>query len=314
MSAQGIESMEAKRRRGEKSATSEGAIPLEVLDCAFCFDPLRPPVFQNVEVNPLGPGDILFLPSKGDNMRHLSSQSVLQVILSNFSKCRVGHVICSSCHHKLRKKDNCHVCAITGGYNRCIAFDHILESIKVSCSNSIYGCTIKTHYYQQEEHEKSCPHAPCFCPEPGCGFAGSTAQLQRHLTVDHMLPATAFAYGYSFTLHMQEGMRVLHRKEEGGPLFLAKFTLVPPFGNAISILCIHPHVVTENHRFECDVDFYSRTMGWHQHSNFQIISTNLSNGFPGEEASYTFVVPKISSDPHTTTTRLLIRPPKITCP
>lgn len=229
-------------------------------------------------------------------------------------QCTVGHVICSSCHNKLLDKNKCHLCAITGGYNRCVAFDHILESIKAPCSNSIYGCTVKTRYHKREDHEKSCPQAPCFCPEAGCGFAGSTAQLLHHLTSDHMLPATEFTYGWRFTLQMQENMWVLHTKEEGGPLFLVKFTPVPPFGNAVSILCVDPHAVPGECKFECHVDFYCGTTGWQQRSNFQIISSTLSNGFPAEEGSYSFVVPTVSPNPRATSSSLTIRLQKLIRP
>ena len=227
-------------------------------------------------------------------------------------QCAVGHVICSSCHGKLLNKDKCHACAITGGYNRCIAFDHILESVSVLCSNSIYGCTTKTCYYKRDDHAKSCPHAPCFCPEAGCGFDGGTTRaLLRHLTDDHRLTATEFAFGCHFTLQMQVGMQVLH-KRKGSPLFLVKFTPVPPFGKAVSILCVDPHAMVGVRKFGCQVDCHCLTMGWKQHSDFQIRSTTLSNGLPTEDGSYSFVVPSVSSKPPTDSSSVVLRITKIT--
>lgn len=254
--------MEKKRRRqqGEEgsrrgSVASDGVISLEALDCTVCYHPLRPPVFQ----------------------------------------CTVGHVICSSCHEKLLNKNKCHACATTGGYNRCIAFDHILESVRVPCSNSFYGCTAKTCYHERDDHAKSCLHAPCFCPEDWCGFAGTTTALLQHLTADHRLIATEFAFGHRFTLQVQEGMQVLHKKK-GSPLFLVKFMPVPPFGKAASVLCVDPHAVVGECKFRCQVDFHCRTMGWRQNSDFQIRSTTLSGGLPTEDGSYSFVMPNVSSN------------------
>ncbi|CAO2174429.1 unnamed protein product [Urochloa humidicola] len=98
-------------------------IELQVLDCTICYCPLRPPVFQ----------------------------------------CAVGHVVCSSCHAKLRDvfcRTSCHMCRIAGGFSRCFAVEHILDSLQVPCANAgaIRGCTTKTAYHEKEEHEETCPH------------------------------------------------------------------------------------------------------------------------------------------------------------
>lgn len=217
-------------------------------------------------------------------------------------QCAVGHVICSSCHDKLKNKNKCHACATTGGYNRCIAIDHILESVQAPCSKSIYGCTVKTRYLERQEHEKSCPLALCL-----------TTQLLHHLTNDHNISVTEFPSGWCLTLEIQvqQSMRVLHMKEEGGPRFLAKFTPVLPFGNVVSILCVDPHAVPGEHKFRCEVDFYCNTLGLRQLSNFQIVSTSLSDGFPAELGSNPFLVPTGSSKSPTTSSSLTIRIAKI---
>ncbi|KAK1660964.1 hypothetical protein QYE76_049123 [Lolium multiflorum] len=187
-----------------------GIIALEALDCTVCNHPLRPPVLQ----------------------------------------CASGHVICMSCHRKLRNKDRCYVCSITGGYQRCIVLEKILESVQIPCSNTMYGCTVKTHYLEGADHDKSCPCAPCFCPDPGCHFNGSTAELLDHLTHTDNWPATEFEYGQRFNLQIQEGMHVLYTREDG-TLLLVKFTPVPPFGNAVSIMCVDPHAVAGDRKFRC---------------------------------------------------------------
>ncbi|VAH71685.1 unnamed protein product [Triticum turgidum subsp. durum] len=240
---------------GAEQVVSVGSIQLDALDCNICYDPLRPPVFQ----------------------------------------CAIGHAICAACHGMLLNKDKCYVCSITGGYNRCIVVEQILESVQAACSNTKYGCTVKTHYHELKDHEKLCPHAPCFCPEAGCDFAGSTMELLCHLIDDHDWPSTEFEYGRRFKLQIQEGMHVLHTQEVG-PLFLVKFTPLPPFGNATSILCIDPHAVAAERKFKCQAGFHSDAMPWKQYSDFHIRSTNLSNGLPTEDGSCSFVVPNAPSD------------------
>ena len=120
------------------------------------------------------------------------------------------------------------------------AIDKILESFHVPCANAAYGCTTKTHYHKVEEHHKSCTHAPCFCPEPGCGFnGGSTVKLLDHLTGGHIWSSTELEYNVKLTLHVKEGVQVLHSRD-GGPFFLVKFTPVPPYGNAASVSILMP--------------------------------------------------------------------------
>uniref|UniRef100_A0ACD5VEE2 Uncharacterized protein n=1 Tax=Avena sativa TaxID=4498 RepID=A0ACD5VEE2_AVESA len=131
-----------------------GIIALEALDCTVCNNPLRPPIFQ----------------------------------------CATGHVICWSCHLKLRNKNKCYVCSITGGYQqRCIALEKILESIQTPCSNTMY---------------------------------------------------------------------------------------------------VDPHAVAGDRRFRCLVRSTCRTASWR--SDFRTISTNLSDGLPTEDGSYSLVVPALS--------------------
>ncbi|KAM0833059.1 hypothetical protein ACQ4PT_064499 [Festuca glaucescens] len=228
-----------------------GIIALEALDCTVCNHPLRPPILQ----------------------------------------CATGHVICISCHRKLWNKDRCYVCSITSGYQRCITLEKILESVQIPCSNTMYGCTVKTHYLEGADHDKSCPCAPCFCPDPGCDFTGLTAELLDHLTHTDNWPATEFEYGQRFDLQIQEGMHVLYTREDG-TLLLVKFTPVPPFGNAVSIMCVDPHAVAGDRKFRCLVGSNCSTDSWR--ADFRTISTNLSNDLPTEDGSYSLVVPTLS--------------------
>ncbi|CAM0949053.1 unnamed protein product [Alopecurus aequalis] len=240
------------------AAAISGRMERDVLECPICMDPLQPPVYQ----------------------------------------CAVGHVICSSCHGSLPHKDRCHACSATGGYNRCNAVDKILESFCVPCSNTKYGCTVESHYHEADGHHKSCLHTPCFCPVPGCRFAGSMVVFLAHLTDDHKCPCTELKYNFKLTLDVQEGMHVLH-SGDGGPLFLLTFSPVPPFSRAISVLCVDPHATTTTEaerKFRCHLGSSSADMGWQKSSDFQVMSTNLSQGLPApEDGGYSFVAPNTTS-------------------
>ncbi|KAF7027313.1 hypothetical protein CFC21_039356 [Triticum aestivum] len=241
------------------AAGISGIIDPEVLDCTICFDPLQPPVFQ----------------------------------------CAVGHVICSPCQGKLINKENCNTCSLPGGYNRCYALEKILESLRIPCANAAYGCTVKTHYHEVEDHGKSCPHAPCFCPEPGCNFAGSTVALLAHLTGGHMWPSTELEYNVKLTLEVKAGVHVLHRRDRS-PFFLVKFTPAPPpYGSAASVLCVDPDATAtmeKGRKFRCQLGSSNVDMDWQQYSRFQVRSTTLSDGWPPtEDGGSLYVAPSTES-------------------
>ncbi|XP_024315648.1 E3 ubiquitin-protein ligase SINA-like 3 [Brachypodium distachyon] len=208
-------------------------------------------------------------------------------------QCAVGHAICSSCHGSLPSKDRCHACSAGGGSNRCNALEKILESFRVPCPNAAFGCAAATSYHEAENHRGSCPHAPCFCPEPGCeAFAG-----------DHGWPSTEmtmYGGGERLTLPVPEGTtttRVLHHGGggEGRPLFLVRFTTAPQFGTVVPVVCVDPHAVPGERKFRCHLVSGFPAMAWHQVSDFQVRSTNLSGGMPPPYGSCVLVAPEAGS-------------------
>ncbi|KAL5809984.1 hypothetical protein ACOSQ3_026680 [Xanthoceras sorbifolium] len=98
-------------------------------------------------------------------------------------QCENGHVACSSCCSKLGNK--CPSCCSPIGHNRCRAIEKVLESVKVICANSKYGCKETMSYSQSHDHEKTCRHAPCSCPLSDCCFVGSSSQLYQHFIGRH---------------------------------------------------------------------------------------------------------------------------------
>ncbi|KAL6626639.1 hypothetical protein ACP70R_030365 [Stipagrostis hirtigluma subsp. patula] len=248
----------SKKRSGESQqdegtpkrkngAATSVTVELEVLDCPVCYDPLRPPIFQ----------------------------------------CAVGHLICSSCCGKLPKPKKCHHCSSKSDYNRCYGIEKIVGSIQVPCSNTKYGCSVKTSYYEKEDHEATCPHMPCFCPEPGCGFAGSTRMLLDHFIIEHRWPSTKVKYGWSFNADIQDGVHVLSDDEDR--LFLLNVAS-ETFGCVISVFCVEPHVTEPKYRCAMSFSFWKNNLFNTQTSEFEVPSSTLSNGIP--QNSFLFIVPK----------------------
>ena len=120
----------------------------------------------------------------------------------------MGHFVCSACHDKLPKKA-CGVCSRTV-LNRCHGMELVVGSIVVPCSYALHGCTDVMAYHQKREHEAACPHAPCFCPEQGCGFAvGTTEALLDHFTAAHEWRTTRFEYYVPFYVPVKAGVHVV---------------------------------------------------------------------------------------------------------
>ncbi|KAF7027345.1 hypothetical protein CFC21_039390 [Triticum aestivum] len=199
-------------------------------------------------------------------------------------QCTVGHTICSSCHDKLPEK--CHFCSLPTVYSRCHMVENVVESIKVACSNVNHGCTARMTYYLKEEHEKGCPHAPCFCPETSCGFSGSTARLLEHFLGKHKWHSPKVTYNKAFQIRVHLGSTVL--VGEDGHLFLVNMTL-EPLGGVISVCCVQPHFTGS--KFKCRLALSCTEPSYCQAMEFLTRSTNLYDGFPKD--CFPFLVPKM---------------------
>ncbi|KAF7034421.1 hypothetical protein CFC21_045440 [Triticum aestivum] len=167
--------------------------------------------------------------------------------------------------------------------------EHVVQEAKVACSNDKYGCAEKVTYYKKEEHKKACPYVPCFCPQSGCGFAGSTKVLLDHFTTQHKCPSTTLPDSGTVYLRLQPGLHVLRCT---GYFFLLSMAS-EPFGHAISVLCVQPIVMEP--KFKCNMEYDCLTTGSCESTNCLIRSSSLSDGLP---AVYDLIIPKgkISDD------------------
>ncbi|KAF7020801.1 hypothetical protein CFC21_033853 [Triticum aestivum] len=204
-------------------------------------------------------------------------------------QCALGHFVCSPCRDKL-PDSKCQACSGVVLKSSCYGIERIVESILVPCPYAEHGCTDMITYYLKGEHKQACPHEPCYCPEPGCGFAGTTAALLDHFTSQHKWPTTVFKYYVPFDLIAKPGMHVLRAQD--GNLFLLNVSSPESVLHGISLVRIQPKV-SELSRFGCSVGF-SCWKGHYQLSSLDAItSTSLSDGLP--KSSFFSFVPKSSA-------------------
>ncbi|KAG2587259.1 hypothetical protein PVAP13_5NG130000 [Panicum virgatum] len=140
-------------------------------------------------------------------------------------QCEVGHAVCYVCRGKLC--NTCPICCRGIGFSRCFALEHVVDTVKVPCANANYGCKQFIIYYQKEKHEKTCLHAPCFCPEDGCSFKGSTGSLLDHFVIEHKWSPTNF--------HYNEAQRISIPRH-------CRFTLLVGEEDQSMFLVMDPHV------------------------------------------------------------------------
>ena len=196
----------------------------------------------------------------------------------------MGHFICSSCRGK-HLDNKCHICSTKTTFKRCFGMEHVVQSIKVPCSNAMYGCTKMVPYYQREEHDKVCPIWGCFCPVSDCTFLGTPEGLLDHLTTEHEIPFTTLPDSDTTSLRLQTGLHVVQRNG-ASYFFLLRLALLT-VGHAISIICVQPS--TTEPKFTCNMNYDCFATGFSESSSCHIRSSSFSEGFP---AAFDLILPK----------------------
>ena len=146
---------------------------------------------------------------------------------------------CSQCCTKL--KFICKTCSFLIGYIRNIALESILKSIKISCRNSKFGCKEIFAYAERDAHERTCQHAPCYCPMSNCTFRDQTTKLSTHFSSKHSSELWYLQRYGSFTtiyLPQDQPFHVINGKD--GRLFLLLNSRNVASGNCLSLACIRP--------------------------------------------------------------------------
>ncbi|XP_031488960.1 putative E3 ubiquitin-protein ligase SINA-like 6 isoform X1 [Nymphaea colorata] len=173
------------------------AIDPDLLDCPICMEPLAPPIYQ----------------------------------------CWNGHITCSSCCLKLKKK--CHTCFEVIGLHRCLAMEKVVESIKINCCYARFGCLKSISYADKTKHEDSCIYAPYVCPIWNCTFCGTSEQICFHFMSVHSVSTRCFRYNHSFTFTMDKTEECLVLHGDDGLLFLVN-NRIDLLGNAVAVALISP--------------------------------------------------------------------------
>ncbi|XP_058746478.1 E3 ubiquitin-protein ligase SINA-like 10 [Vicia villosa] len=151
-----------------------------------------------------------------------------------------GHIVCSTCCDKLGNK--CDKCSKDIILKHCSAFDNLLKSIKISCSNEKYGCKETISYIDKKMHEEKCIYIPCYCPLSGCDFVASYDKLSNHFTNKHGYSLIKFSYDHSFIAFLKSNDEVqvtVLKEKNNGKLFFLK-TNTTSMGNSINISYIGP--------------------------------------------------------------------------
>ncbi|WJX63877.1 RING-type E3 ubiquitin transferase [Trifolium repens] len=164
-------------------------------------------------------------------------------------QCDNGHIVCSTCCPNLGNK--CDKCSKRVSLKRCIAFDNLLQYVKMSCSNEKYGCKETISYSEKRKHEEECIYVPCYCPLSGCDFVASSEVLSDHFSHKHGHSRICFSYGSSFVVSLKANDEVIVLQEKtNGKLFVLSNSKVH-LGNAVNISCIGPN--SSKPRFRYDI-------------------------------------------------------------
>ncbi|CAM0950310.1 unnamed protein product [Alopecurus aequalis] len=107
------------------------------------------------------------------------------------------------------------------------AMDDVVSAARVQCPHD--GCETYVAYHGVPDHQRACPHAPCWCTEPGCRFVGSVPALVAHLATAHAMPVNMIPH--SKVQHIQVTVPVPSRRllvgaeDEGGAFLLTVHSL-----------------------------------------------------------------------------------------
>uniref|UniRef100_A0A0D9UW81 RING-type E3 ubiquitin transferase n=1 Tax=Leersia perrieri TaxID=77586 RepID=A0A0D9UW81_9ORYZ len=198
---------------------SNVSIGPDTLQCAICFLPLEPPIYQCKNGHP-------------------SCKNCLAGLNNRCPSCRlpIGEIRCRPLE------------AVLAGMTIPCAFakNGCHETFKYTAAAS------SRHHRQASIHEFSCRHAPCECPFDGCAFAGAAANLFAHIKAAHTHTAASPAAATFSTpppvtsidrtpvrLPKCVPFHVLLREDDAAVFLLLNGGGVPK-GRSLSVVCVGP--------------------------------------------------------------------------
>lgn len=118
--------------------------------------------------------------------------------------------------------------------------EKVLESVKVPCRNTKYGCKQMVKYSNTHEHENTCILAPCSCPILDCNYVGSSWQLYSHFSLRHSISANSFFFNKFFTVSLERSQRFLILREINETIIFILKHFSERHGSAINVACVAP--------------------------------------------------------------------------
>ena len=154
-------------------------------------------------------------------------------------QCKGGHLACGNC---IAGGEECRRCDPNGGGGgggfdiRNTAIDAVVSAARVECPHG--GCGTHVAYHELDAHRGACPHAPCLCTEPGCGFAGLPPALAAHLVAEHAWPKLTVQYGklHRFRVPVPSRRVLVGAGDDGGAFVLTAGALGA--ATAVSVVCV----------------------------------------------------------------------------
>ncbi|KAF7027086.1 hypothetical protein CFC21_039158 [Triticum aestivum] len=162
--------------------------------------------------------------------------------------CKAGHSACGGCV-ALLPFGQCKACMDGGGFfDPCPALDAVVSSTRIRCPNA--GCQWYVTYHEVAEHQKACPHAPCRCIEPGCGYVSAPQSLAGHLHTVHLVPVRDVQYGKVIKLNLPVSTRWMVLLGDDNCVFLMIVGALAAGVTAVSAVCARARAVARP-RFMC---------------------------------------------------------------
>jgi len=174
-------------------------------------------------------------PKEGSNQekthRILECPVCIELPKTPVYQCSNGHLICNSCHPKVK---NCPMCRVYLNQHkplRNLTAEQFLEdlsnnnsvveqkpkarrsSLRLPCKNALNGCDVTCNTNGEViQHQKSCKYRLVFCPDLRCARKVPMACLFNHINDDH--PADDFTKLQRASVNFSLVIKPIHYRDE----------------------------------------------------------------------------------------------------
>ena len=211
-------------------------------------------------------------------------------------QCEAGHIVCGTC-----RVSHAQACGGAATYAACADVDAFVRDAKLPCWFKEHGCASYVVYYQARDHERACPWAPCYCPDPGCGAFTSTPRLLEHFRADHpSWPVTDVSYGKPYSIDVPrppQGLHVLVGQEDRCVFLVSSSALGP--ATCVSVVCVRANgdAAAGVPQFKCKLWADDTRGNGIMAMLASVESSNLSGGFAAvEQGLFLAVTPKMAQN------------------